>query len=279
VEEIRSITESLRREGKVIGFVPTMGFLHEGHLSLVKASKENCDQTLVSIFVNPAQFAPNEDYNKYPRDTERDLALLEKEGVDFVFLPEKEVIYPPGFQTYTEVIEITKKQEGEFRPSHFKGVTTIVAVLFNIIRPHKAFFGQKDAQQTAVIKRMVKDLKFDIEIVVCPTVREEDGLAMSSRNIFLEPVQREKSLVISRSLFQAEKLIAAGEKDVSTVIKTINNNFLKETSIHLNYIRIVDAEDFNEPKIMEKGKEYFILIACKIGGTRLIDNVLVKIPV
>jgi pantoate--beta-alanine ligase len=256
-----------------------MGYLHEGHLSLVRASKDAADATFVSIFVNPTQFAPHEDFNKYPRDTEKDLALLNKEGVDYVFLPKQEDIYTHNFQTYVEVTEISKQQEGEFRPTHFKGVTTVVSILFNIIKPHKAFFGQKDAQQTVVIKRMVNDLKFDIDIIVCPTVREKDGLALSSRNIFLDPVQREKALVISRSLFQAEEIVSKGERDPGVVIKAINNNFLKETSVHLNYLRIVDAENFTEPKLMQKGKEYFVLAACKIGRTRLIDNVLVKIPV
>jgi pantoate--beta-alanine ligase len=255
-----------------------MGFLHEGHLSLVRESENSCDNTIVSIFVNPTQFAPNEDFNKYPRDTNRDLSLLEKERVDIVFIPEAEDIYPPDFQTYVEVTDISKRHEGEFRPSHFRGVTTIVAMLFNIVRPHKSFFGQKDAQQTVVIKQMVKDLKFDTEVIVCPTVREPDGLAMSSRNIFLDSQQREKALVISRSLQQSQKLISEGVTDPFNIIKTINNNFLKETSIHLNYIRIADADNFSEPKTLEKGKEYFILIACKIGSTRLIDNVLVKVP-
>jgi pantoate--beta-alanine ligase len=255
-----------------------MGYLHQGHLSLVKAAKSSCDYTFVSIFVNPAQFGPNEDFNKYPRNTSSDLILLEKEGVDCVFIPEAEDIYPSGFQTYVEVSDVGKKHEGEFRPTHFKGVTTIVAILFNIVKPHKSFFGQKDAQQTVVIKRMVQDLKFDTEIVVCPTVRETDGLAMSSRNIFLDKVQREKALVINHSLTQAKKVIDEGERNVSSIIKFINNNFLKETSVQLNYIRIVDANTFDETKTMLKGKNYFILIACKIGGTRLIDNLLVEIP-
>jgi pantoate--beta-alanine ligase len=256
-----------------------MGFLHEGHLSLVRESRKQCDITIVSIFINPTQFAPGEDLSVYPKDIEKDLSLLEKEGVDYVFLPDNDEIYPSGYQTYVDVTEISKKQEGEFRPDHFRGVTTIVAILFNIVYPDKAFFGQKDAQQSVVIKQMVKDLRFNITIIVCPTVREKDGLAMSSRNIFLNPAQREKSLIISRSLFQAEDIINKGEKDTASIIRAINNNFLRETSVHLNYIRIADAEYFSEPKSLEKGKEYFVLIACKIGSTRLIDNILVKVPV
>jgi len=256
-----------------------MGFLHEGHLSLVRESKQQCNYTFVSIFVNPAQFAPNEDFNKYPRDLNSDLELLKRENADYVFIPEAGDIYTKDFQTYVEVTEVSKKQEGEFRPSHFKGVTTIVAILFNIIRPHKAFFGQKDAQQCAVIKRMVKDLRIDTDIVVCPTLREPDGLAMSSRNIYLNPQQHEKALILNRSLIQAGELIKSGEKDSSVIIKAINNNFLKETSVHLNYIRIVNAADFTEPKILKEGEEYYILIACKIGTTRLIDNLLINVPV
>jgi pantoate--beta-alanine ligase len=256
-----------------------MGYLHEGHLSLVRASKNSCDITIVSIFINPAQFSANEDLSVYPQDINRDSELLKKEGADYVFIPERDDIYPAGFETYIEVTQISKKQEGEFRPSHFKGVTTVVAILFNMIHPHKAFFGQKDAQQSVIIKRMVRDLKFNTGVVVCPTVRESDGLAMSSRNIFLDKLQREKSLVISRSLFQAEDLVKAGERNPSAIIRIINNNFLKETSVHLNYIRIVETENFVEPQMLEKGKEYFVLIACKIGTTRLIDNVLIKIPI
>jgi pantoate--beta-alanine ligase len=187
--------------------VPTMGFLHEGHLSLVRESKKKCDVTFVSIFVNPSQFAPNEDFTNYPRDMERDLRMLGSEGTDYVFIPGTEEIYPNNFQTSVEVTGITKKHEGEFRPTHFRGVTTIVSILFNIIKPQKAFFGQKDAQQASVITRMVKDLNYDIDIVICPIVREPEGLAMSSRNIYLTPEQREKALVILKSLKTAEQLV------------------------------------------------------------------------
>jgi pantoate--beta-alanine ligase len=270
----------LFKKGENIGFVPTMGFLHEGHLSLIRESKKICTKTIASIFVNPAQFGANEDFNKYPRDTDRDTALLEKEGVDYLFIPEANEIYPPGgYLTYVEVTDLSKKHEGEFRPDHFKGVTTIVAMLFNIIRPAKAFFGQKDAQQAVIIKRMVKDLKYNTEVIICPTLRENDGLAMSSRNIYLDPAQREKALILYNSLTSAEKLIQAGERDVLTIKKTVNNFFLRETSIHLNYIRVVNAESFSEPELLEDGKEYYILIACKIGTTRLIDNLFVKLPV
>jgi pantoate--beta-alanine ligase len=274
---MRRISGELRKGNSVIGFVPTMGFLHDGHLTLVRQSIKNCDVTVVSIFVNPTQFSPTEDLSSYPRNLEKDFSLLANEGVDYVFVPDASEIYPEKFQTYVEVSEITKKHEGEFRPTHFKGVTTVVAILFNIVQPDKAFFGQKDAQQSVVIKKMVRDLNYDIEIIVVPTVREAGGLAMSSRNTYLDIKQKQKALIIYNSLNQAKELIAAGERDSRVLIKNINNNFLLETSVHLNYIRIVDAEDFTEPVTLEKGKSYFILIACKIGTTRLIDNLLVEV--
>jgi pantoate--beta-alanine ligase len=254
-----------------------MGFLHKGHLSLIEASKKKTDITIVSIFVNPAQFAPNEDFSTYPRDLNRDSKLLEEAGVDYLFYPSADEIYPPGFQTYVDVSEMTKRIEGEFRPTHYKGVTTIVAILFNCISPDFAFFGQKDAQQSAVIKRMVEDLKYPVEVIVCPIIREQDGLAMSSRNIYLNPQEREKALVINTSLKQAEEIIAAGERNTVTIIKKINNNFIKETSIHINYLRIVEAQTFKEINKLESGMDYYILIAAKVGSTRLIDNNLIHI--
>lgn len=254
-----------------------MGFLHKGHLSLIEESKKKSDITIVSIFVNPTQFAPNEDFSKYPRDLERDSKLLNDLGVDYLFLPSTEEIYPKNFQTYVEVEEITKHIEGEFRPSHFKGVTTIVSILFNCIKPDYAFFGQKDAQQAAVLKRMTEDLKFGIEIIVCPIVREADGLALSSRNIFLSESERQKALLLSKSLINAQEIIKGGERNPRTVIKKINNAFITESSVHLNYIRIVEADSFKETDLLESGKDYYVLIAAKVGSTRLIDNVLVHI--
>lgn len=277
VKEMQETSRHLKSEGRTSGFVPTMGFLHKGHLSLIHHSKKENEITVVSIFVNPAQFAPNEDYSKYPRDTERDLQLLEEAGTDILFIPSEEEIYPPGYQTYIDVTEITKKQEGEFRPDHFKGVTTVVGILFNIIRPDKAYFGQKDAQQVAVIQQMVMDLKYNIEIKVCPTIREEDGLAMSSRNVYLSAEERKKALILSYSLKQSEEIISSGERSAAAVIKKINNNFLVEKSIHLNYIRIVEAETFKEAEKLETGKNYYVLIACRIGQTRLIDNILISV--
>ena len=267
----------LKHEGKSIGFVPTMGYLHKGHISLIEESKKRADITIVSVFVNPAQFAPNEDFGTYPRDLDRDSSLLEAAGTDYLFFPSAQDIYPKNFQTYVDVIEITKTIEGEFRPTHFKGVSTIVSILFNCVKPDYAFFGQKDAQQAAVIKRMVDDLKYTIEVVICPIVREPDGLAMSSRNIYLSPGEREKALIINKSLKQAEDIINKGERNTVAIIKKINDNFIKERSIHLNYIRIVNAETFKEIDKLESGKNYYCLIAAKVGSTRLIDNNLIHI--
>jgi len=254
-----------------------MGYLHKGHLSLIEESKKRVDITIVSVFVNPAQFAPNEDYSTYPRDLERDSELLEETGTDYLFIPSAEEIYPQDFQTYVDVSEITKIIEGELRPTHFKGVTTIVSILFNCVKPDYAFFGQKDAQQAAVIKQMVNDLKYTIEVVTCPIIREPDGLAMSSRNIFLSPQEREKALLLNKSLREAEEIIIAGERNTAAIVKKINNNFIKERSIHLNYIRVVNAETFKEVYKLETGKEYYCLIAAKVGSTRLIDNILLHI--
>ena len=254
-----------------------MGFLHRGHLSLIEESKKRADITIVSVFVNPTQFAPNEDFNTYPRDPERDTRMLEEAGTDYLFYPLVKEIYPENFQTYVDVSDISKIIEGEFRPTHFKGVTTIVSILFNCVKPDYAFFGQKDAQQAAVIKRMVEDLKYKIEVIICPIVREPDGLAMSSRNINLSSQEREKALLINKSLKQAEEIINAGERNTAIIVKKINNNFIKEKSIHLNYIRIVNTETFKEADKLESGKNYYCLIAAKVGNTRLIDNNLIHI--
>jgi pantoate--beta-alanine ligase len=277
IEEIRSIVKSIKLSGKTIGLVPTMGYLHNGHLSLVKQSKLKNDITIVSIFVNPTQFGPTEDLQKYPRDIERDTQMLDNEGADYIFLPDAKEIYPEDFETYVEVTKISKKQEGEFRPTHFKGVTTIVSILFNCICPNNAYFGRKDAQQGAIIKKMVKDLKMNINIELMPIVRESDGLALSSRNIYLSTEERAKALLLSKSLNDAKNMIENGELSVNAIIKKINNIFLKESTVHLNYIRIVESSGFNEIEELQKGKEYYILIAAKIGNTRLIDNILLTV--
>jgi pantoate--beta-alanine ligase len=254
-----------------------MGFLHDGHLSLVKKSKESCDITIVSIFVNPTQFAPSEDLGNYPRDLERDKTLLLDQGVDFLFFPSVEEIYPQNFQTFVNVESITKRLEGEFRPSHFRGVTTIVNILFNCVNPDFAFFGQKDAQQATVIKQMVADLNMKVEIIVCPIVREPDGLAMSSRNVYLAEKERIHALVLYKSLQLAKKMILEGERRCSVVLAGMLNNFKDVESAKLDYIKIVDSTTFEIVDELEPGEEYYVLIACRIGNTRLIDNELVSV--
>ena len=254
-----------------------MGFLHEGHLSLVKKSKKQTDVTFVSIFVNPTQFAPNEDFAKYPRDIIKDKKLLKKFNVDYLFIPSADEIYSDNFQTTVEVNKISKLLEGEFRPTHFKGVTTIVSILFNIVNPDIAYFGQKDAQQAAVIKQMVKDLKFDIKINVRPIVREKDGLALSSRNIYLSSKEREDALIINKSLKLAEKLIKDGEKKSENIITSMKEIITSVETSKLDYVKIVNSETFEIVDDILTGDKIYILIACKIGATRLIDNCLIKI--
>lgn len=277
IDEIHSLTNKIKREGKSIGFVPTMGFLHEGHISLVNESKQNNDVTIVSIFVNPTQFSPTEDLASYPRDVEKDKSLLTKAGVDYLFFPNSEDIYPKDFQTYVEVNEISKILEGEFRPTHFKGVTTVVAMLFNCVNPDNAYFGQKDAQQAAVIKQMVKDLKYNIKINVCPIVRENDGLAMSSRNVYLNEKERKDALVLIKSLSVAEEMIKKGEQNTENILTEMKALISSVDSSDLNYVSIVETDSFVIADKIEKGKSYFILVACKIGKTRLIDNLLINI--
>jgi pantoate--beta-alanine ligase len=277
VNDIHAFSNEKKREGRKIALIPTMGYLHEGHLSLVRKAAELADIVIVSIFVNPTQFAPNEDLNKYPRDEKRDIKLLEDLKVDAVFIPKVEEIYSQDFQTNVEVGQITQKYEGEFRPTHFKGVTTIVAILFNCVKPDIAIFGQKDAQQAAVIIQMVRDLKFDIEIIVAPIVRESDGLALSSRNVYLSEQERKDALVLNRSLLTAREIIKNGEYKTDNIIRKMTEIINSVNTSKIDYIRIVNTTNFSEVKNLENGKEFYILIACKIGKTRLIDNLLVKL--
>jgi len=254
-----------------------MGYLHEGHLSLIRESKRTCEITIVSIFVNPTQFGPSEDFNSYPRNVERDNKLLEDEGLDFLFIPSTEEIYPKNFQTYVNVEYVTRKLEGEFRPTHFRGVATVVLILFNCVQPDYAFFGQKDAQQLAVIKQMVRDLKLDIKIIGCPIIREEDGLAMSSRNDYLSPAERKDALVLHRSLELAKKIISSGERRVNNILSDMIELFSKIPSANLDYIKIVEADTFEIVDELKTGGEYCVLVACQIGKTRLIDNKKIKL--
>ncbi len=273
---MQQLSRALHTEGKKIGLVPTMGFLHEGHLSLVSRSKKISDVTAVSVFVNPTQFGPKEDFSSYPRDLKRDKKLLEDAGVDYVFIPAADEIYQPGFQSYVGVSDVTRILEGESRPGYFRGVTTVVAVLFIIVNPDVAVFGQKDAQQAFVIQQMVKDLKFGTKIVVISVVREEDGLALSSRNIFLSEKEREDALVLNHSLMYARKVISGGRQDVKVIVSGMIKIVQRAETSDLDYISIVDALTFAPVKKLEHGKKYYVLIACRIGKTRLIDNILVK---
>lgn len=257
------------------GLVPTMGFLHEGHLALVAAAAAENDFTAVSIYVNPTQFAPTEDLSSYPRDLERDLSLLEAAGVDLVFTPSDAVMYPDGFQTKVEVTKLSQRQEGASRPTHFAGVTLIVAKLFNIIQPTRAYFGQKDAQQTIVLKRMVRDLNFNLQLIVRPTVREADGLAMSSRNKYLSPEQREAAVVLHHALTLAERMIADGERDATHIRTLMSERIAAEPLARLDYISIADRGTLAEIDTITG--EILISLAVFFGKTRLIDNTMIDV--
>ncbi len=263
--------------GKQIGFVPTMGFLHEGHISLVRESVKENEITAASIFVNPTQFAAHEDLSNYPRNEKRDLDLLESVGCDVVFIPQPNEIYPPGFQTYVLAEEITKILEGEFRPSHFKGVTTVVTILLNLSRCSNSYFGRKDAQQAAVLTRMVKDLYIPCTVHVCPIVRDSDGLAMSSRNVYLSEDERGEALTLYKSLKLAEELVMKGEKETQRIRAAMTGLYEKLRDYELQYIAFTEAETFTQIDEIEGGIPFYILIACRIGKTRLIDNFLLTV--
>jgi pantoate--beta-alanine ligase len=277
VREMQKTADQLRREGQIIGIVPTMGFLHEGHLSLVREAKKNANKVVTTIFVNPTQFAPGEDYQRYPRDIDRDIKLLESAGSDYIFIPSVEEMYPSGFATYVEVKGLTEMLEGKFRPSHFSGVTTIVIKLFNTIKPHVAVFGQKDAQQTVVIRQMIKDLDLDIRIIVAPIAREPDGLAMSSRNIYLSPDQRKESTAIYSSLRHAEQMIKSGERTSARIIDEISSHLMNQPSLKIEYISITDADSLHEYKVLNEKSRILISLAVRVGTTRLIDNIILTI--
>ncbi|NWG05078.1 MAG: pantoate--beta-alanine ligase [Chloroflexi bacterium] len=252
-----------------VGLVPTMGYLHEGHLSLIRRAREECDHVFVSIFVNPTQFGPKEDFARYPRDLERDFRLIES-FTDVVWTPSAEEMYPQGYQTWVEVEAMTKPLEGAMRPGHFRGVTTVVAKLFNAVQPHKAYFGQKDAQQAAVIRRMVRDLNFPLEIVVCPTTRELDGLAMSSRNVYLDSEQRKAATVLFRSLSAAKELYEAGERNAEKIRGKMRDVLAGEPLAEPQYVSCADYDTLEELDEI-KGKA-LLSMAVFIGKTRLIDN-------
>ncbi|MCS7254761.1 MAG: pantoate--beta-alanine ligase [Armatimonadota bacterium] len=275
VSEMQSCAMRLRMENKVIGFVPTMGYFHEGHLSLMRRARSECDVVIVSIFVNPIQFSPGEDYERYPRDVERDLKMAEDVGVDIIFHPSVEEMYPEGYATYVHVERLTEGLCGAHRPGHFLGVTTVVAKLFNIVMPHKAYFGEKDYQQLMVIKRMVKDLNFPVEIVSCPTVREKDGLAMSSRNVYLQPEERQAALSLSRGLMAAKEMFERGERDANALKRLVEECMRSSKLVRPQYIEVVDAETLEPVERIER--DAVIAVAAFVGKARLIDNVILKL--
>ncbi|HAS73186.1 MAG TPA: pantoate--beta-alanine ligase [Clostridiales bacterium UBA8960] len=271
VAEARAAIKAQRALGKTIGFVPTMGFLHVGHLSLMEAAKERTDFVVVSIFVNPTQFGPNEDLASYPRDLNRDQKMCESVGVDLIFAPSVEEMYPAGYSTYVDCEgDITAQLCGASRPTHFKGVTSVVAKLFNIVAPDVAFFGQKDAQQVAVIEKMVRDMNFNLEIVPCPIVREADGLAMSSRNTYLNEVERKEALVLSQALNLAKEKIDQGERSTSVLIEMMTEKINQSPVSTIDYVSIVDSSTL--APIETLNDDFLVALAVKIGKTRLIDN-------
>lgn len=269
-KKMQEFALSLKKKGKKISFVPTMGALHQGHLSLVEKAKRLGDFVVVSIFVNPAQFGPKEDYKKYPRDLRKDKELLQQAGCDLIFAPRVEDIYPEGYLIYINVDDLSDKLEGASRPGHFKGVCTIVAKLFNIVQPDFAIFGQKDAQQALIIKKMAEDLNFPVRIIVCPTVREKDGLACSSRNSYLNTEERDQAKILYQSLKLGEKMIKAGEKNPLKIIKKMTELIEKMPLAKIDYIALADIEKLEPVKII-KG-ELLLSLAVKFGKTRLIDN-------
>ncbi len=273
IAEVRVAVVQLRAEKKCIGLVPTMGALHEGHLSLVRASKAQCGAVVASIFVNPTQFGPNEDFSKYPRTFDADSALLEKEGVDVLFAPDAAEIYPSGGSTLVSVAGIQDRLDGQSRPGHFVGVATVVAKLFNIVQPDHAFFGQKDAAQVAILRRMVRDLHFGLELVVCPIVREPDGLAMSSRNRYLSAEQRQQALVLHRALRHVEAEIAAGVVESAPLIDAGLAVLADEPEIRVDYCSIVDPDTLEDIADVTAGA--LVAVAAVVGPARLIDNVVI----
>ena len=277
IKEMQRYSDLARQEGKTVAFVPTMGFLHEGHLSLMKKGRELADILVASIFVNPAQFGPNEDLATYPRNIERDLELLKKEGVDIAFIPDGKEIYPKGFQTYVELKNLPNHLCGLSRPVFFRGVATVVIKLFNIVKPHYAVFGQKDFQQLLVIKQMVKDLNLDIEIIGAPIVREPDGLAMSSRNSYLSPEQRIHALILYKSLKKAGEILKNGIRDSSKIIEEATALIKSCPDTSIDYVIICDPETLEDVEIIEKPA--LMAIAVKVGATRLIDNMILTAQV
>lgn len=276
ISEMQEAAEAVRRSGKTIGFVPTMGFLHEGHLSLLRAARAACDLVVVSIFVNPLQFGAGEDYEAYPRNPEGDARKCEVEGTDLLFTPTTGEMYPPGRWTVVEVLDLGDVLCGAVRPGHFRGVATVVAKLFHIVKPHRAYLGQKDYQQTVIIRRMVRDLNMDVEVVVLPTVREADGLAMSSRNSYLSQEERKAAPVLYRALREAERRVAEGERSARRILAAMEAVVSAESLARIDYLALVDPETLEEVEVVTGSA--VALGAVRIGKTRLIDNLLLTVP-
>ena len=275
IHEIREEIKGWKKAGLTVGFVPTMGYLHEGHTSLMKEAKKQCDKVVVSIFVNPMQFGVNEDLDSYPRDLEADKVLCGQVGVDLIFHPQVEEMYAEGFCSFVDMDGLTKELCGKSRPIHFRGVCTVVNKLFNIVQPHKAFFGQKDAQQLAVICRMVKDLNMDIEVIGCPIIREEDGLAKSSRNTYLNEEERKAALILSKTIFMGEELVRKGEKSSIKLLSLMWEMLASEPMAEIDYVEAVSMDTIEKIQILEGN--VLVAIAVKIGRTRLIDNFIATI--
>jgi pantoate--beta-alanine ligase len=278
METVTTLSELRERRSQLaepVGLVPTMGFLHEGHLSLVRRARKECESVAVSIFVNPTQFGPKEDLANYPRDLLRDKVLLQAEGVDLVWTPSPDMMYPPRFQTWVTVEEVTQRLEGAMRPSHFRGVATIVAKLFNGVRPQMAYFGQKDAQQVVVIQQMASDLNFPVEVVVCPIVREADGLAMSSRNAYLAPKERQAAAVLFRALTAARRAFEAGERQVARLRGAVSETIAAEPLAELQYVSCAHPGTLQELEVVDK--RALLSLAAFLGQTRLIDNILLEV--
>lgn len=275
-QRMSSVARKVRREhDKTIGLVPTMGALHEGHLSLVREARRMCDVVIVSVFVNPTQFAPGEDYERYPRDLTKDTGVLGDYNVDYIFAPPAEEIYPKGFTTYVNVEGLSDQLEGASRPGHFRGVATVLTVLFNIVRPDFAFFGQKDAQQTLVVKRLVRDLAFDTEIVVLPTIREASGLALSSRNAYLDTEERRAATVLYRALALAEAAYLSGERSAGKLSEAVRSHIESEPRLKLEYVSVNDADSLEKLDKLDD-RPVLISLAARLGKTRLIDNIVLN---
>ena len=276
-QRMASVARKLRREeDKTIGLVPTMGALHEGHLSLVREARRMCDVVVVSVFVNPTQFGPSEDFERYPRDLTGDTTKLSDYNVDYIFAPPAEEVYPKGFATYVNVEGLSETMEGSARPGHFRGVATVLTVLFNAVRPDFAFFGQKDAQQTLVVRRLVRDLAFDIEVVVLPTVREPTGLALSSRNAYLTEEQHSAAGVLYRALSQAKEVYMEGERNPKRMAEVVRTQVEAEPLTRLEYVGVVDAETMEKFDRIPEDRSVLIALAARVGRTRLIDNVVIQ---